>query len=120
MRTFAKAALGVAVVALAASVSLAQPPGGGRGMGMDGPMLLLNKSVQDELKLTDDQKADLKKVADKLDESRKKVMADAGGDFSKIREAMAPLMEEATKSLAKPVENLKPEQSKRFKQIQSG
>ncbi len=123
MRTFAKAALGVAVVALAASVSLAQQPprpggGGFGGMGMDGPMLLLNKSVQDELKLTDDQKADLKKIGDKRDEAARKAMQDAGGDFSKIQEVMKPIMEDATKALAKPVESLKPDQAKRFKQIQ--
>jgi hypothetical protein len=123
MRVFAKALLSVAVVCCAASLALAQrQPGGGRGnMGamMEGPMLLLNKSVQDELKLTDDQKADIEKINKKMTEARTKAVADAGMDRAKIAEAMKPITEETTKSLKDgPMAALKPEQSKRFKQIE--
>ena len=89
MRIFAKALLSVAVVCCAASLAMAQrqPGGGGRGgmAMMEGPMLLLNKSVQDELKLTDDQKADIEKINKKMADARQKAVADAGMDRTKLR-----------------------------------
>ncbi len=129
MRIFAKALLSVAVIFCAASLTMAQgqrgqrqPGGGGRGgMGgmLEGPMLLLNKSVQDELKLTDDQKAELTKINTKMTEARQKAFADAGMDRSKIAEAMKPINDEATKAIKDgPLAALKPEQSKRLKQIE--
>ena len=121
MRTLAKMALSVAVAAFVASVSLAQPgerPGGGRGMGQSGPALLLNKSVQEELKLTDDQKADLHKVSEKQTEAAKKAFEDNKGDREKAMEAIKTIREDTNKSLAKTVASLKPDQAKRFKQIE--
>jgi Spy/CpxP family protein refolding chaperone len=122
MRTFAKMALSVAAAAFAVSVSLAQGgrPGFGAMAGLtEGPMLLFNKSVQDELKLTDEQKTDLKKLQEKQGEAIRKVFEDAkGGGFEKIQEAMKTAMEDTTKALAKTADSLKDDQKKRFKQIQ--
>jgi Spy/CpxP family protein refolding chaperone len=121
MRTFATAALSVAVLALCASVSNAQrQPGGRGGMGgaLEGPMLLLNKSVEDELKLTDAQKDEVKKIQDKRTEDMRKAFQDSGMDKEKMQEAMKAVTESTTKAVNKVVEGLKPEQQKRFKQIQ--
>jgi Spy/CpxP family protein refolding chaperone len=118
MRNFAKAALSVAVVAFAASISLAQ--GGRPGGQMEGPVLLLNKSVQDELKLTDDQKADLKKVADKMKESMQKAFTDNPGKDGKEKRdaAIKEITEDTTKTVTKTIDGLKDAQKTRFKQIQ--
>jgi Spy/CpxP family protein refolding chaperone len=120
MRNFAKAALSVAVVAFAASISLAQGRPGGGGGQMDGPVLLLNKSVQDELKLTDDQKADLKKVGDKMKESMQKAFTDNPGKDGKEKRdaAIKEITEDTTKTVTKTIDGLKDAQKTRFKQIQ--
>lgn len=119
MRSLALRALTAGLAVVLALPVLAQQPGGGRGgrggfggMGGDPKMLLLNKSVQDELKLTDDQKADLAKVQDKIREAGK--AARDSGDREKGREAR----EAAIKDIEKWQTALKPEQSKRLKQIQ--
>ena len=123
MYTVGKTALSLAVLVLVASVGLAQGRGfPGLGGATDGPVLILNKSVQDELKLNDDQKADLKKIADKQAETIQKIFEDlrAGGTFDrdKIQEAMKKIQEDANKAVAKTVDGLKDDQKKRFKQIQ--
>ncbi len=111
MRTFALRALAGGVAVLLAYPALAQFPGGGRG-GMEGPMLLLNKSVQDELKLSDEQKAELHKAQEKM----RAAFQDArqSGDREKAKGAA----DDARKEAEKVQEALKPEQAKRFKQVQ--
>jgi Spy/CpxP family protein refolding chaperone len=117
-------AAGLAVL-LAYPVLAQQGPGGGRGkggFGFGGPggdpsMLILNKSVQDELKLTDDQKSDLHKVQEKLTAAGQK--ARESGDREKGQEVMKAAHEETKKDLDKWKEaSLKPEQTKRLKQIE--
>jgi hypothetical protein len=118
MRSFVRAALSVAVVAFAASVCLAQGrPGGGFGQQLEGPALLLNASVQDELKLTDDQKAELKKVADARNEAMAKARQDNKGDKEKMQTAMKEIADDTNKKATKTLDSLKDDQKKRFKQI---
>jgi Spy/CpxP family protein refolding chaperone len=114
--------LAVAALVLALVVpAFAQRQGRGRG-GFGGPqigpVLLLNKSVQDELKLTDDQKAAVTKIQTKQREALTKAREDAAGDFAKMREAMQAVQQETNKDIAKVVDTLTPTQQKRFKQIQ--
>ncbi len=90
--------------------------GGGFGGPQGGPTLLLNKSVQDELKLTDDQKAGLKKVQETMMTAMGKAREEAGMDREKMMEAMKTVNEETTKEIAK-IELTAP-QAKRFKEIQ--
>jgi len=120
MRIFAKMVLSVAVVAIATSVCFAQGGrgGGGRGMGTpEGPLLLGNKSVQDELKLTDDQKKEIKTVTDAQREKMTKAFADNKGDMDAITKAMKEINDDANKTLTKTLDGLKDDQKKRFKQI---
>jgi hypothetical protein len=112
MRTFALRALAGGVAVLLAYPALAQFPGGGRGGMMEGPALLLNKSVQDELKLTDEQKAELQKAQEKIGAAFQ--AARQSGDREKAKGAF----DDARKVAEKVQEGLKPEQAKRFKQIQ--
>jgi Spy/CpxP family protein refolding chaperone len=111
--------LAVAALVLALAVpAFAQRQGRGRGGfggAQMGPGLLLNKSVQDELKLTDDQKASLTKIQTKQREEMKKAFE--SGDKDKIGEAMRALREETDKAVAKVVGTLSADQKKRFKQI---
>ncbi len=120
MRTFAKMALSVAVVAMAASVSMAQrQPGGRGGMGQpEGPMLLANKSVQEELKISDDQKKELTTLQEKMREGMTKAFTDNKDDKDARTKAMKEVTDDATKSFTKVADGLKDDQKKRFKQIQ--
>jgi len=119
MRTFATAALSVAVLVSAASVSLAQGRGG-RGMFAppQGPMLLLNKSVQDELKLTDDQKTDLKKIQEKMTEAMADARSKNKDDQEALQKARKEITDDTTKAASKIADTLKDDQKKRFKQIE--
>jgi hypothetical protein len=124
MRVFALrlAAAGLAVL-LVYPVLAQQPEGrggrGGRGVGampMDAAQLLLNKSVQDELKLTDDQKAALAKVRDKQMEAMQKAR---DADREKRGEIFRAAREETKKEVDKWKEaGLKPEQARRLRQIE--
>ncbi|HZY88251.1 MAG TPA: Spy/CpxP family protein refolding chaperone [Gemmataceae bacterium] len=110
------------VLALAVTASAQRQGRGGRGGfgmgGQAGPGLLLNKSVQDELKLTDDQKSSLTKIQEAQRENMKKAFQGGGGDKEKAREAFQTVMQETNKAITKVVGTLSPEQQKRFKQIQ--
>jgi Spy/CpxP family protein refolding chaperone len=112
MRSLFHTVVVVALAAVLAAPALAQRPGGGRGGMMGGPALLANKSVQDELKLTDDQKATIKKIVEERTAAAKKARDDMD------RDAARAAREKATKALAKVESSLKPAQAKRFKQIQ--
>lgn len=116
MNTIVRSAAALGVIALLSAPALAQGPRGG-GMGMGGGLMLLqNEGVQKELKLTDEQvskareagqdlrdrfSADLQSFRDKTDAERREVMEKMSGDTKKILAGI-----------------LKPEQQKRFEQIQ--
>ena len=119
MRTILKlaAAFGLAAC-LSTSTANAQGPGG-RGMGGGGLGLLSNKSVQKELKLTDDQ---IEKAKAAATEQREKMME----KFQELRDLepaeqqvkrTALMKEMATDSKKVTDALLKPEQAKRFVQI---
>ncbi|MFO0808458.1 MAG: hypothetical protein U0746_07530 [Gemmataceae bacterium] len=130
MRTLAALVLSAGLVA--AGLTLAQPPqgkGGGRGMGMGGQqsgvMLLSNKSVQEELKITDEQKEKLTAFATEQGQKMRDAMQElrsGGGNFGdpdfmkKMQEATKKLGDAAMHDL-KEKKLLKDEQLTRFKQI---
>src|SRR5262249_12325091 len=97
-----------------AAVVLAQQP---RGGGMMGAMnanpgtLLANKTVQDDLKLSEDQIAKVKDLGQKRGEAFKNFK-----DMSK--EERQDAMKKMTEETEKVVKELKPEQAARLKQIQ--
>jgi Spy/CpxP family protein refolding chaperone len=104
-----------------ASPAFGQPPfRGGRGGGFGGPgMLLQNTGVQKELKLTDEQIQKIKDVTQKIQEKHKDDFAalakvDQQERREKFQELFKTIGEETEKGLA---DVLKPEQSKRLKQI---
>jgi Spy/CpxP family protein refolding chaperone len=113
--------LAVAALVLALAVpAFAQRQGRGRGgFGFGGaqmgPGLLLNKSVQEELKLTDDQKAALTKIQTKQREEMKKAFE--SGDKEKARETFQTIQQATNKEIAKVADTLSADQKKRFKQI---
>jgi Spy/CpxP family protein refolding chaperone len=90
-----------------------RPEGAGFGnFGGSQVFLLTQKSVQDELKTSDEQNTKVKELADKQRDGLK-------GLRELSREERQKKMEEATKATEKAVaEILKPEQTKRLKQIQ--
>ncbi len=119
MRTFGRMVLAYGVVALMAAPALAQQGRGGRGFG-GGAALLSNKSVQKELKATDEQ-------AEKLNTLAREMMEKQREDYQGLRdlsqeerrEKMQELTRAHTAELGKGMrEILKPEQVKRLQQIQ--
>jgi len=103
---------------LLASVSFAQPPGGGRGGMMGGGNLVAlakAKDVAADLKLSEDQVKKLEDLDKKLGEKRRSAMQDAAGD----REAMQTAMQEIAKDTEKGLgEVVNADQLKRLKQLQ--
>jgi Spy/CpxP family protein refolding chaperone len=119
MRKLGQIILAAAIVAMASSPALAQeqqrqrqrPGGFGGGFGGGTTFLLQQKSVQDELKLSEEQVKKIKELADKQRESFRGLR-----DLS--QEERRTKMQEAAKANEKAVaEILKPEQLKRVKQI---
>ena len=125
MRRVPGSVLTIGLALLAASPALAQPPGGPGGRGGFGGVrpapgaarLLAVDKVQEELKLTDDQKAAVKKATDEVSAKYK-------DDMDKARTAMdRDKMTELRKAENADVEKavsavLKPEQAKRLVQIE--
>lgn len=119
MRFFGKAVLTFSMVTLLASPAWAQGRGGG-GFGMFGGAMLTNKGVQKELKVDDAQ-------AEKLDAFVKEFRAKHRPEFEKVRELpedqrrekMRELGRSSNEEMLKDLKDvLKPEQVKRFVQIQ--
>jgi Spy/CpxP family protein refolding chaperone len=119
MKTFGKMILAFGVVALMAAPSWAQGRGFGGGGG-GGAMLLSNKGVQQEIKVTDEQ-------AKKLDAFAQDMMEKNRERFSGLRDLSADerraKMQDLTKTMNAEIKKglvdiLKPEQTKRFEQIQ--
>lgn len=114
MRNIWKACGTLALAALLVSPALAQRqrPGGGGGL------LLANKSVQDELKLTKDQKEKVNEVSKKAQEKIAAALKDVPRD--QRREKMAAVMKEVNEENKKALAGvLKDDQQKRYKQIQT-
>jgi Spy/CpxP family protein refolding chaperone len=97
----------------------AQRQGGGMGRGGQ-TILIMNKSVQEEIKLTDEQKDQVKEKMAGIQEKQKE-------NFGKLKELskeergekMAAMQKEINAEVAKELSTiLKPEQSKRLKQIE--
>jgi len=123
MRILGRTLAGLTLALLIASPVLAQPPGGrgGRGGpgGFSGLMLLQNESVQKELKLDEEQVAQVKKKSAELREKHR-------GEFEKLRDLSSDERREKGRTLMSAVEEesrdaareiLKPEQRRRFFQI---
>lgn len=115
MNRFSLRLLAVVAVAVFVSPLLAQP--GGRGFGPLGIAgLLANKSVQEELKLSDEQQEKLKKAVEEVNAKFKDDLAAAGMD----REKRQKVRGEINTAIAKTAGDiLKPEQLKRVKQIEA-
>lgn len=92
--------------------------GGGSafGMGAGGPMtmLLMDPQVNEELKLTDEQKTKLAEAGKSIGDEVRRSFMEAGGDQSKIQKAIEGVVEKVTKIQ---MTILTPEQSKRLKEI---
>ena len=102
-------------IGLVAPLFAQRQPGGGFGRGMDGSALLSQKSVQEELKLTEDQIEKVKKVGEDINAKFADDRKAAGKDMEKQAELRKKISEERTKALAAV---LKPEQTKRLHQIE--
>jgi hypothetical protein len=126
MRTFGKMVLACGMVALLVAPAQAQRPGGGRGQGFGGgpgaggPMLLTNKSVQQELKVDAAQAEKINSFAQGLIEKQagqREKLQDLSQDErrAKMQELGQALSADMRKGLP---DVLKAEQIKRFEQIQ--
>jgi Spy/CpxP family protein refolding chaperone len=121
MRTFGKMVLAFSLVALSTVPAMAQGRGGfGMMGGGGGPMLLSNKGVQQELKVTDAQAEKLDALAQELGQKQRE-------EFGKLqdvpqderREKMQELSRSINEEMHKSLNGiLKSEQTKRFGQIQ--
>lgn len=120
MRAFSRIVLACGAVALIAAPASAQQGRGGRGFGGGGANLLSNKSVQKELKVTDEQ-------AEKLNAFGREMMEKQREEFEGLRdlsqeerrEKMQELARTRAAELVKGMGGiLKPEQVKRFEEIQ--
>lgn len=125
MRFHVKWLLTAAFAALIAAPALGQLlPGGMLPMlenGIGPPMLLLNKGVQQEIRLTDDQRIKFRRILAKVDDKYQADMrrAAASGD----RKTQLKLFADSTREKAEKVNKaipdiLKPAQAKRLKQIE--
>jgi hypothetical protein len=118
MRTFGKAILAVGLVALMAGPARAQGRG---GFGMfGGGALLANKGVQKEIKATDDQVSKLEAFAEEMRGKSREAfqgLQDLSDDErrAKMQEVGRKMQEDLRKGLT---DILKPDQVKRFEQIQ--
>jgi Spy/CpxP family protein refolding chaperone len=87
--------------------------------GVDAPMLLANPGVQKEIKLSDKQHAQVKKVVQEVFDKYKPEFQKAGRDQAKRLKLMADSTQETRDRLRNELPDiLKPEQLKRLKEIQ--
>src|SRR5262249_28394100 len=116
MRQLTKTAVAFGALALVTGLVLAQGRGG-FGFGMGGPgFLLMRPDVQKELKLTDDQLAKFKEIGEEMFEKGKENRDKFQG---LSREEIGEKMREFTKPFnEKYYAALKPEQTKRLKQLE--
>jgi Spy/CpxP family protein refolding chaperone len=120
MRSVRLSLFALCATALVVSPAFSQPPGGGRGMmqfgrAMGAAQLLANASVQEELKLTDEQKEKVKDFAAKQREAMAGLRDLSPEERREKMQEMTKANAEAAEKFAKDV--LKPDQAKRLKQI---
>ena len=123
MRSLAAAAFAVAVVGLTTAQDQPRRPGGfgggpGGGFGGGPTALLMNKDVQEDVKITDEQKTKLQEWAKENGAKMREKMQDAfkgGGDREKMAAAMAEMNKEVYKEIATVLDE---KQVKRLKQIE--
>ncbi len=125
MRTRYVVAGGLLIVGMIAVVQA--QPGGGFGFGRGPSFLVVNKAVQEDLKVSEEQGAKLKEWSKEFFTKRAEIMADKGIDFKdfkafgtpegreKLAEVDAFVNKEAYKQLG---DILKKEQLERLKQIE--
>jgi len=108
------------LVGLLAAPVLAQFRPGGGGGAFGGGNLLANKSVQEELKLTDAQKEKIAEVAKKQREAFGEAFKDKESlkDKEKRREIFEKLNKESETAYSKVKEDLSADQKKRLQQIE--
>jgi malate/lactate dehydrogenase len=112
MRHLTKLLLTAGLAVAFVSLTLAQQPmRGGGGFQLNEAALLVNKSVQEELKLTDAQKEKQAKIDEKFKADMKEAVA------NKDREAFTKINETRNTAATEVIKDLKPEQHKRLVQI---
>jgi hypothetical protein len=118
MRGLCKVSLAVGLVVFVASPALAQGGRGGFG-GMGAGLLATNKSVQEELKMDKEQVDKAAEALKKFNEDNKDDLAKLRRDSNASQEDRAAVMKKVNEGGQKiAADVLKPEQLKRFKQIQ--
>jgi Spy/CpxP family protein refolding chaperone len=121
MKTFGKLALACCVAALMTAPARAQGQGRGFGMMGGGAALLANKGVQTEIKATEDQVSKLNTFAEEMRGKQREAFQGLQ-DLSQEerREKMQAIQKTMAADINKGLaEILKPEQVKRFHQIQT-
>lgn len=111
MKFVVRMVLAVAFAAAVAGSALAQRPGGGAGgmgFGFGGQsvygMVATNKALQEELKITDDQKKKVEEALKPMAEKRREAMSGFGRDMTdeqrkEMREKMEKLSDETKKAV---------------------
>jgi Spy/CpxP family protein refolding chaperone len=124
MRAQVKWLLTAVLAGLTASPLLGQAPRGGALLdllenGMDKPMLLAIPGVKKEIKLTDKQDAQVKKIVQEVHAKYRPDFQKAGGDPQKLAKVGMASAQEVRERMHKELPDiLKPEQLKRLDQIQ--
>jgi len=115
MRAFRWPLAAFLVGAMVVVVSAQQPGGrqGGKG-GLSG-QVLTNAALQEELKITEEQKTKLKAAAEKAGAGIKEAFKDAGGDKEKMTALFAKMQEDNAKAVN---EVLTADQKARLKQVE--
>jgi Spy/CpxP family protein refolding chaperone len=115
MRTVSGTFLTAGLALLAAVPAFAQQPGGFLRMMQEpnAAMLLRDPKVQEELKLTDDQKEKFQKIGEKYKDDLQKAFGDR--DFKKVGELMKQVGDDVEKAAP---DILKADQVKRLKQLE--
>ena len=120
MRTVSRTLLGLGLLALVVGPAAAQGPGRGFGARMGSPSgLLINESVQKELKLDENQIKKAEQLDEKVNEERREKFqalqdVEQQERFAKMQQMTHELNASSLKQAA---EFLKPEQVERLKQI---
>ena len=112
MRSVSARLLTAGLLVLVASTAFAQPPGGRMRTPPSAASLLRSEKVQTELKLTDDQKAQITKITDKYKDDI--ATARTNQDFAKRAELTKSMNADLEKALP---DLLKADQTKRLNQL---
>ena len=120
MRNLCKVTLALGLAVLLAGSALGQGQGrqgrGGRGMGGGAGAMLMQKAVQDELKITEEQLTKVQAVGTKV---REKFADDFGRMQDMSQDERTALMKKVGDETTKEIASiLTPDQQKRFKQLE--